>query len=229
VAGERILLIEDEEGISLTLEDRLVAEGYTVTIRTEGIGGEAEARTGGHDALILDLMLPDRDGLTICRNLRRAGSTIPILMLTARGGNLDVVVGLQQGADDYLAKPFDMGVLLARLEALLRRTRPGPGASVSISRKFGPFCLDEARGELLKNGEPVPLNAQEYRLLCYLVGHPSRVIDRDEILDQVWGYESGTTTRTVDVHVAKLRHRLGESDQPNHIVTIRGRGYQFKP
>jgi len=229
MASERILLVEDEPGIALTLEDRLTAEGYAVTVRHDGIKGEEAARTGGHDALILDLMLPDRDGLTVCRNLRRSGSTLPILMLTARGANLDVVVGLQQGADDYLTKPFDMGVLLARLEALLRRARTAPSASTAGVREFGEYQLDEVRGELLKNGEPVALNAQEYRLLCYLAGHPNRVLDRDEILDQVWGYETGTTTRTVDVHVAKLRHRLDESEDPVHILTVRGRGYQFKP
>jgi len=228
MSGERILIVEDEPGIALTLEDRLVAEGYTVTVRHDGIRGEEEAQTGHHDALILDLMLPDRDGLTVCRNLRRAGSLLPILMLTARGGNLDTVVGLQQGADDYLAKPFDMGVLLARLEALLRRAKSLPGTTAAVT-DFGPYRLDQTRGELLKDGENVPLNAQEYRLLCYLAAHPNRVLDRDEILDRVWGYESGTTTRTVDVHVAKLRHRLGESDQPRHIQTIRGRGYQFRP
>lgn len=229
MAGERILIVEDEPGIAMTLEDRLTAEGYAVTIRHDGIRGEEEARSGAHDALILDLMLPDRDGLTVCRNLRRSGSGLPILMLTARGGNLDTVVGLQQGADDYLAKPFDMGVLLARLEALLRRSRPAPAGSTAAVRDFGRYRLDEILGELQCEGRPVPLNAQEYRLLCYLAAHPNRVLDRDEILDQVWGYESGTTTRTVDVHVAKLRHRLGESDQPRHIQTIRGRGYQFKP
>lgn len=229
MAGERILLVEDEPGIAMTLEDRLTAEGYVVTVRHDGIRGEQEARSGGHDALILDLMLPDRDGLTVCRNLRKTGSALPILMLTARGENLDVVVGLQQGADDYLAKPFDMGVLLARLEALLRRSRPAVALSPAAVREFGPYRLDEVRGELFRDGEPVALNAQEYRLLCYLAGHPNRVLDRDEILDQVWGYESGTTTRTVDVHVAKLRHRLGESDNPVHILTVRGRGYQFRP
>jgi len=229
MAGERILIVEDEPGIAMTLEDRLVAEGYAVTVRHDGIRGEEEARTGTHDVLVLDLMLPDRDGLTVCRNLRRSGIGLPILMLTARGTNLDVVVGLQQGADDYLAKPFDMGVLLARLEALLRRTKPTPAGSIAAVREFGAYRLDEVRGELVKGDQPVALNAQEYRLLCYLAAHPNRVLDRDEILDQVWGYESGTTTRTVDVHVAKLRHRLEESENPHHIVTVRGRGYQFKP
>ena len=186
-----------------------------------------EARTVLSD--LLRLMLPGRDGLTVCRNLRKTGSTLPILMLTARGENLDVVAGLQQGADDYLAKPFDMGVLLARLEALLRRSRPAVSPSTTPIGEFGPYRLDAAQGQLVKDGQPMALNAQEYRLLCYLASHPNRVLDRGEILDQVWGYESGTTTRTLDVHVAKLRHRLGESDNPVHILTVRGRGYQFRP
>lgn len=227
--GERILIIEDEPGIALTLEDRLTAEGYRVTVRHDGIRGEEEARTGAPDLLILDLMLPDRDGLTVCRNLRRDGVPLPILMLTARGTNLDVVQGLQQGADDYLAKPFDMGILLARIEALLRRSRALPQTTTAAVRDFGPYRLDEVRGELSKDGRPVPLNAQEYRLLCYLAAHPNRVVDRDEILVKVWGYGTGTTTRTVDVHVAKLRHRLDESHHPVHIQTVRGRGYLFKP
>lgn len=229
MSRENLLIVEDEPGIALTLEDRLVAEGYQVTVRHDGIQGEDAARTGTFDLVILDLMLPHRDGLTVCRNLRRAGSAVPLLMLTARGTNLDVVVGLQQGADDYLTKPFDMGVLLARIEALLRRAKKAPGTSSGAVRDFGAYRLDEVRGELLKEGQPLALNAQEYRLLCYLAAHPHRVIDRDEILDQVWGYESGTTTRTVDVHVAKLRHRLEESDRPRHILTVRGRGYQFRP
>lgn len=229
MAGEHVLLIEDEPGIALTLEDRLTAEGYRVTVRHDGIKGEEAVRTEAPDLLLLDLMLPDRDGMTVCRNLRRSGLGLPILMLTARGTNLDVVSGLQQGADDYLAKPFDMGILLARIEAILRRTQLAQRPPAPSVCEFGEFRLDEARGELLKQGEPVALNAQEYRLLCYLAEHPHRVIDRNEILEQVWGYGSGTTTRTVDVHVAKLRQRLGESDHPIHIQTVRGRGYQFRP
>jgi DNA-binding response OmpR family regulator len=228
VAGERVLVVEDEPGIALTLEDGLAAEGYAVTVAPDGVRGEAAARTGGHDLLVLDLMLPDRDGMTVCRNLRRAGLKIPILMLTARGTSDDIVAGLRQGADDYLTKPFDMGVLVARVDALLRRARAS-GLSTAAVRQFGDWVLDDGRGDLLHDGEPLGLNAQEYRLLHYLADHPNRVIDRTEILDKVWGYETGTTTRTVDVHVAKLRHRLGESELPRHIQTVRGRGYQFKP
>jgi len=228
MAGERILVVEDEPGIALTLEDGLAAEGYAVTTAGDGLRGEAAARTGGHDLLVLDLMLPERDGLTVCRNLRRAGLKLPILMLTARGANADIVVGLRQGADDYLTKPFDMAVLIARIDALLRRARES-GLSTAAIHEFGGWLFDETRGDLIRDGKPLGLNAQEYRLLRYLADHPNRVIDRGEILDRVWGYELGTTTRTVDVHVAKLRHRLGESDLPRHIQTVRGRGYQFRP
>ena len=228
MAGERILVVEDEPGIAMTIEDGLGAEGYTVNVAGDGVRGEAAARTGGHDLLVLDLMLPDRDGMTVCRNLRRAGLKMPILMLTARGTSDDIVAGLRQGADDYLTKPFDMAVLAARVEALLRRARES-GLSTAAVQEFDGWVLDESRGDLVRDGAPVGLNAQEYRLLRYLAEHPNRIIDRGEILDRVWGYESGTTTRTVDVHVAKLRHRLGESELPRHIQTIRGRGYQFRP
>ncbi len=226
----RVLIIEDEPGIRMTLEDRLVAEGYACSSCGDGISGEATAMEGAWDLILLDLMLPGRDGLTICRNLRKAERDTPILMLTARNTDLDVIAGLGIGADDYLAKPFDMGVLLARMEALTRRFhRPakyGP-EPLSCPVSFGRFILDPASGKLSSNGVEVTLFAQEYRLLEYLVAHPDRLLSRDEILDQVWGYQSDTTTRTVDVHVAKLRRILGESDLPRHILTIRGRGYKF--
>ena len=173
-------------------------------------------------------MLPGRDGLAVCEHLRRAGRSVPILMLTARGADLDVVIGLRQGADDYLPKPFDMGVLVARMEALLRRVPPSSrGGRGSV--RFGEFTLDREHGELSRGGVPVPLNAQEYRLLDYLAQRPGRVIGRDDILDDVWGYDPETSTRTVDVHVARLRSRIGESALPRHILTIRGRGYKFVP
>lgn len=227
----RVLLIEDDPGIRMTLEDRLKAEGCIVTSRADGLSGETAAKSGEHDLVLLDLMLPGRDGLSVCRNLRTAGFNIPIIMLTARGADMDIVVGLKEGADDYVPKPFDSNVLIARMEALLRRTRTGGGAKGTLSGKirFGDFTLDADKGELVRGNEVVPLNAQEYRLLEFLAANPNRVISREEMLDSVWGYESDTTTRTIDVHVARLRQRLGESDLPRHILTIRGRGYKFVP
>ena len=230
----RVLVVEDDAGIRMTLEDMLTAEGCVVETRPDGPSGETAARKGGFDLILLDLMLPGRDGLAVCKNLRDAGARTPVIMLTARGADLDVVMGLRQGADDYVPKPFDAGVLVARMEALLRRAAAPssprsdatPPAGQGLSR-FGEFALDRHKGELLHLGVPVPLNAQEYRLLEFLVANPDRVIGREEILDLVWGYDSETTTRTIDVHVAKLRSRLGESELPRHILTIRGRGYKF--
>jgi two-component system, OmpR family, alkaline phosphatase synthesis response regulator PhoP len=226
----RVLVVEDDSGIRMTLEDMLAAEGCVVESRADGLSGEAAARSGGYDIVLLDLMLPGRDGLAVCANLRGAGVRTPVIMLTARGTDLDVVVGLRQGADDYVPKPFDAGVLVARMEALLRRASaakgPAKGAAPEVAR-FGDFELDRRKGELRRAGQPVSLNAQEYRLLEFLAANPDRVIGREEILDLVWGYDSDTTTRTIDVHVAKLRARLGESELPRHILTIRGRGYKF--
>ena len=225
-----ILIIEDEPGVQLTLEDRLRAEGYGTSVCGEGHAGEAEAMSGRYDLILLDLMLPGKDGFSICQSIRKAGIDTPVLMLTARNTDLDTVMGLRIGADDYLAKPFDMGVLLARIEALLRRTAPsgsGSGRGKTVA-DFGEFSLDFVKGELRRSGELVELNAQEYRLLEYLVKNEGRILGRDNILDDVWGYESEITTRTVDVHIAKLRARLGESDLPRHIITYRGRGYKFR-
>jgi DNA-binding response OmpR family regulator len=230
-----VLVVEDDAGIRMTLTDLLVAEGCVVEARPDGPSGEAAARTGEFDIILLDLMLPGRDGLAICSNLRAAGIQTPIMMLTARGADLDVVIGLRQGADDYLPKPFDSGVLIARMEALLRRAAAvsrfvatGGSAGGTNCVSFGDFRLDRKKGELTKAGEAVQLNAQEYRLLEFFVANPDKVIGRDVILDIVWGYDTETTTRTIDVHVAKLRQRLGESELPRHIMTIRGRGYKFR-
>ena len=234
----RVLVVEDEAGIRMTLEDMLVAEGCVVETRSDGPSGETAARSGVYDIVLLDLMLPGRDGLAVCGNLREAGIKTPVIMLTALGAGPDVVKGLRQGADDYVSKPFDAGVLIARMEALLRRAPIGAEPSYRGSRqaassagpdlvRFGEYVLDVRRGELLRRERPVSLNAQEYRLLEFLAANPDRVIGRKEILDVVWGYDSETTTRTIDVHVAKLRARLGESELPRHILTMRGRGYKF--
>jgi len=237
----KVLIIEDEPGIQITLQDRLHIEGYEVSVESNGIQGEAAASSGSWDILLLDVMLPDRDGFTVCRNLRSAGIETPILMLTARNTNLDTVMGLRQGADDYLTKPFDMGVLLARMEALLRRSaRPGGGpgggvgdrpaedpGSTAGAIRFGRFILDRESRELFLDGEVVDLHTREYQLLEYMASRPGRLLSRDRILDEVWGYESETSTRTVDVHIARIRRKLGEHDFPRHIQTIRGRGYKF--
>ncbi len=227
---KRILIIEDEPGVQMTLEDRLLSEGYEVVIKGDGPRGEREALKGEYNLILLDLMLPGKDGYAVCRNIRQAGIDTPVIMLTARNTNLDTIIGLREGADDYLAKPFDMGVLVARIEALLRRSTQKivSGGDPDQSVEFGDFILNPDGGELLMGGMPVPLNTQEYRLLHYLVVNKDKVLSREKLLDEVWGYDNETTTRTVDVHIGKIRHKLGESKFPRHILTVRGRGYKFR-
>jgi DNA-binding response OmpR family regulator len=214
----------------MTLEDRLQAEGYETEVRGDGLSGEEEARRSQYDLILLDIMLPGRDGFAVCRNLRDEGIQTPILMLTARNTDLDTIMGLRQGADDYLAKPFDMGLLLARIEALLRRASlSNQGSEKKGEVSFGEFSLDRERGTLTRGDVPIELHAREFTLLEFFTEHPGDLLSRDRILDEVWGYGSETTTRTVDVHVAKLRQKLGESELPLHIQTVRGRGYRFIP
>lgn len=226
---KKILVIEDEIGVQITLEDRLIVEGYSVTIKGDGIEGEDEALKNRHDIILLDVMLPNRDGFAICENIRKSGIKTPVLMLTARNTELDTVIGLRQGADDYLSKPFSMVILLARIEALLRRTQHTvleQSNNESII-EFGKFSLDKTKGELFRDGILIPLNSLEYRLINYFIEHKNIIVSRDTLLDEVWGYETETTSRTVDVHIAKLRYKLGESEKPLHIQTVWGRGYKF--
>ena len=226
---QKILIVEDEEGMVLSLEDRLQNEGYRVSSRRDGKSGEKEAESGRYDLIILDVMLPERDGFQVCKNLRDSGVNTPILMLTARSATLDTVTGLRTGADDYLRKPFDMQELLARVLALLRRGNPGGRESKTELLHFGEFTLNTRREELMRGSRLIPLNTQEYRLLKFFAENPQRVLNRCELLDEVWGYDSVTSTRTVDVHVAWLRQKLGERSKRRHLVTVRGRGYRFEP
>lgn len=225
----RILLVEDEPGLLLALEDRLKIEGHLIETADNGIRAEEKIRKGSYDLIVLDIMLPGRDGLQICQNLRNDDIQTPILMLTARGSNIDTVMGLRIGADDYLIKPFDMQVLVARIDALLRRSEMPKKTKTSEGRRYaiGEFIFDTGLQELSRESEIISLNAQEYRLLKYLVEHPDRVHNRNDLLNEVWGYDTDTTTRTVDVHVAWLRQKLEEQDRPSHIITVRGYGYKF--
>ncbi|MEE8440859.1 MAG: response regulator transcription factor [Spirochaetia bacterium] len=224
--GRRILLVEDEAAISTPLRDRLESEGYEVGVAGDGVQGFARASTGEWDLLILDLMLPGRDGLEVCRDLRGKGIITPVLMLTARDQTVDKVLGLKIGADDYLTKPFEMIELLARVEALLRR-RPGSSPNATFY-PIGDYVLD-VRKQLIRNGsDSTELSTQEFKLLKYLCEHKGEVLDRDELLDAVWGYDEVPYTRTVDVHIAWLRQKLGDSKSQKLIVTIRGRGYKLE-
>lgn len=227
--GYRVLVIEDEKGMQIALRDRLADEGYEVEVEGNGIRGEERVRTIEFDAVVLDVMLPGRDGFQICKNLRDASVDTPILMLTARDTTIDTVMGLKIGADDYLAKPFEMQVLLARLEALIRRSElSGPTPRLDGSEyRFGEFVLDTGSHQLKRADKTIDLSTQEYRLLRFFVEHPGRTIDRNELLNEVWGYDTETTTRTVDVHVSWLRQKLGEQPHPTRLLTVRGYGYRF--
>ncbi len=223
-----ILVIEDEKALVMALQDRLESEGYQVEARYNGINGEAEAIAGTYSCIILDVMLPGRDGFQVCRNIREKGIITPILMLTARDTSIDTVMGLKLGADDYLAKPFDMQVLLARIESLLRRSASSQNTGTRKGRHtFGPFVLDTEQQLLTCHGSSVPLNATEYQLLRYLAEHEGSTVSRVKLLEEVWGYELQVSTRTVDVHIARLRQRLGEGTVPRYIRTVRGMGYRF--
>jgi two-component system, OmpR family, alkaline phosphatase synthesis response regulator PhoP len=224
---KNVLIIEDEPGVQLTLEDLLRSEGYTVVVKGDGLEGEKEAKTDAYDLILLDVMLPGKDGFAVCRSLRKQNISTPIIMLTARDTNIDTVMGLKQGADDYLTKPFDAEVLLARMEAVTRRFTAKKAIRIDTIQ-FGGFTLDTIQEELSTGADIVPLQVQEYRLLHYLVTHPNQILSRNKLLDEVWGYDSESTTRTVDVHIGKLRNKLEESDIPKYILTIRGRGYKFK-
>jgi two-component system, OmpR family, alkaline phosphatase synthesis response regulator PhoP len=223
----RILLIEDEPGLVVTISDLLAAEGYEVESASDGESGLARASTGDFDAVILDIMLPGKNGLEICRELRQRGIDTPVLMLTARTQVIDRVVGLKLGADDYLTKPFDPAELLARMEALLRRVHKENRMPVQTFA-FGDVEIDFKRAHVAKNGRPVSLAGKELQLLRYLIDNRERVVPRDELMKKVWEYASDVSSRTIDTHVAWLRQKLEDNPQmPQHIQTIRGTGYRF--
>lgn len=225
--SSRILLIEDEPGLIVTVSDLLTGEGYDVASAPDGESGLDRAVSGHFDLVILDVMLPRKTGLEVCRELRQKGIDVAVLMLTAKSQVVDRVVGLKLGADDYLTKPFDPSELLARVEALLRRVQKDHRIPVQ-SFQFGDVEVDFERAEVRKGANPVSLASKELQLLRYLVDNRDRVVQRDELLLKVWEYSSEVSSRTIDVHVAWLRQKLEDNPQmPKHIQTIRGKGYRF--
>ena len=238
MTAHRLLLVEDEPSLARTVSDRLVAEGYDVEIAADGPSGERMATEGDFDLVLLDISLPRKNGFDVCRDLRRKGVATPILMLTARNELVDRVLGLKLGADDYLAKPFETLELLARIEALLRRSQAGTaasGAAADTARgyRFGDVRVDFDRAQVWRTGEDgaeaeIACSALEYRLLRFLIENRGQVHDRDRLLDQVWGYDATPTTRTVDVHVSSLRQKVEPNPgRPEFIVTVHGLGYRF--
>jgi two-component system alkaline phosphatase synthesis response regulator PhoP len=226
VEPRRLLLVEDEPGLVMTLTDRLSAEGYEVESVTDAPTAIVTATTNQYDAILLDVMLPGGNGFDVCRTVRQKGIQTPILMLTARGQVVDKVVGLKLGADDYLVKPFEMAELLARVEALLRRSTTPPAAL--DTHRFGDVSVDFRRAEVIKNGTELDLSAREFKLLKYFIEHRGAALTRDELLNEVWGYNAMPSTRTVDVHVAWLRQKLEDNPRhPQYILTVHGLGYKF--
>ena len=224
----KILLVEDEKGLIMTLTDRLESEGFEVTSANDGKKGFDTALSGSFDLIILDVMLPKKNGYDVCRDLRQKGINTPILMLTAKGETIDKVLGLKLGADDYLTKPFEVIELLARVEALLRRSPHQTNGSTAEAFRFGTVTIDFKRAEVTRDAEAVDLSAMEFKLLQFLIENRGTVHSRDALLDAVWGYDAMPTTRTVDVHIAWLRQKLEENPRhPHYIQTVHGFGYKF--
>jgi len=221
-----ILIVDDEPEIVRGLEDNLRFEGYTTRSAHNGTEALALATTEAPDLILLDVMMPAMSGWDVCRELRRRGVDVPIIMLTARGEEADRVQGLELGADDYVTKPFSLRELLARVRAVLRR--PGP------REKFDEFAFDDVRvrrrgRQVFKAGQELALTRKEFDLLVYLVEHRGEIVTRDRLLDDVWGYEQFPTTRTVDTHVLRLRQKLErDPDRPVWILTVHRQGYKFK-
>ena len=221
----KIAIIDDEESIRTSLELNLKHEGFQIVSAENGELGEALIKKEMPDLIIMDVMMPVKDGLQLCRDLRNDGNSTPIIMLTARDEEVDKILGLELGADDYIPKPFGVRELVARIKAILRRTVQ----KFDVNKvEFNGIVVDFKAYQAIKDHQPLELSAREYRLLKYLVAKNGDVVTRDELLDEVWGYDSYPTTRTVDNHIAKLRQKI-ESDinEPKHILTVHGVGYKF--
>jgi len=214
----------------MTLTDRLRSEGYQVDSATDGDCGLKKATQEPFDLVVLDLMLPCRSGLDVCREIRAARIAVPVLILTARNQTFDKIVGLKIGGDDYLGKPFDTLELMARIEALIRRSRISPWDTNPNIHIFGDVCVDLRGTTVTRQGMPVHLAAREFQLLRYFVSRRGKTLSRAEILKEVWGHRAEIFTRTVDVHVASLRHKLEpDAKRPSLILTVPGMGYKLRP
>jgi len=224
--AHKILIVEDEPDMVMGLRDNFEFEGYEVITAPDGASGLERAREQKPDLVVLDIMLPRLSGLEVCKTLRGEGFEMPILMLTARGQEIDKVVGLELGADDYVTKPFSIREVLARVRAILRRTE---GKAKRLAQyRFGDVDLDFETYRAARGSEALDLSPREFELLRYLIERKGETVTRDQLLQDVWGYEDYPSTRTVDTHIAKLRAKIGDSgSEPRYILTIHGSGYKF--
>jgi len=222
----RILVVEDESSLALGLQEDLSIEGYEVEVARDGETALQRALAGSFDLIVLDVMLPKKDGFEVCRQLRREGASVPILMLTAKTQESDKVLGLEIGADDYVTKPFSGRELRARIKALLRRTV----GEVADTYRFGDVEVDFARCELRRGGQVVEVTPVEIKMLAAFVRQPGRALTRDQILSDVWGRGTFVTDRVVDAHVVNLRRKIEPvPTDPRYLVSVRGIGYRFDP
>ena len=220
----KILVVEDEPGIALGLKNELTVEGYAVEVVTDGQAAVERARGGGFALILLDLMLPKKDGYTVCRELRQAGNRTPILMLTAKALEAEKVLGLELGADDYVTKPFSSLELRARVRALLRRAT----GEASEIYHFGDVEVDFTRAEVRRGGSPVETTPLELKLLSTFVQRRGRILTREQLLDDVWRPDSSPTDRAIDNHIMNLRRKIEpDPQQPRYLVSVRGLGYRF--
>ncbi len=225
---KRILVIEDDAAILRGLKDNLEFEHYEVLTAADGEQGYALIRERKPDLVVLDLMLPRMSGYEVCRKVRQEGGKVPILILTARGEDVDKVFGLNMGADDYMTKPFSVPELLARIQAILRRTADARSGALPGEARFGNVEVDFLRFEARKAGRALEMSRKEFGVLRLLAARAGQVVTRDELLDEVWGYDRFPTTRTVDNHIALLRAKIEDDPaHPRHLLTFRGVGYKL--
>jgi DNA-binding response OmpR family regulator len=223
--SHRILIVEDEPSLALALSDDLRSEGYEIELATDGDAAVHAAHARMFDLMLLDVMLPKKDGFEVCRSLRREGIETPILMLTARAHEAEKVMGLEIGADDYLTKPYSARELRARIKALIRRGRTSSGADVY---RFGDVEIDFGRGEIRRAGVAIELSALEYKLLSVFVKRAGRVLSRSQLLDEVWGAGTHVTDRVVDNQIINLRRKIEpDPERPIYLIALRGLGYRF--
>jgi two-component system alkaline phosphatase synthesis response regulator PhoP len=225
-ATAKILVVEDEPNMVAGLRDNFEFEGYQVITARDGVEGLQRALDESPDLVVLDVMMPRMSGLEVCKQLRAKRGSIPIIMLTARGQEVDKVVGLELGADDYVTKPFSIRELLARVKAVLRRSSVVP--KDQDRRSFGEVEVDLRKCRVLKSGKAIDISSKEFELLKYFIVHSGETLSRDRLLEDVWGYDNYPTTRTVDTHLVRLRQKLEPNpDQPQYFLTVHGTGYRF--